>query len=776
MATSTSSAQSATSTNTLAPAPAPRSRKTRASATTRAKKTATAAKSTQTAEAVTSAPTPPAKSAPAAAATRARKTAKTTKMTQPTATAATAHSPALAQPPAAVAPLPAPFSTITRIPIVDVTPVIENGAWPAKAVEREAFPVQATIFREGHDLFGAECVLFDPHGHEVQTCPMVDVRPGEFRFEGWLTPQTTGDYTFAVRAWSDPIATWKHNAAVKIDNNQDINLVFLEGVALFKRAQMQMKRGSEARAILRDAIAVMSRKRMSAKVRLEAATSPEVTAALYQYPLREFPSESAHFKVRVEREAALVGSWYEMFPRTAGAHFDKAQDRWISGTFASAEKELERIAGMGFNIIYLTPIHPIGMTARKGRNNSLTALPGDPGSPYAIGSAEGGHDAIHPDLGTFADFDHFVARAHELGMEVALDIALQCSPDHPWVTQHPQWFTQRADGSIAYAENPPKKYQDIYPLNFDNDPEGIYQEVKRILELWLSHGVTMFRVDNPHTKPLSYWQRLFDEFHETHPEVVFLGEAHTNPPMMQTLAKVGFQQSYTYFPWRSEKKELEDYLWEVSRISDSHFRPCFWPTTHDVLTPFMQRGGVPAFAIRAVLAATGSPSWGIYSGYELAENIARPGSEEQIDNEKYEYKERDYEAAEANGIAQLLGKLNEIRSRHLALRRLRDLRIHPTSSDKIICFSKVSHPEESPDGSTDMVIVVVNMDPYASRDATINLDLSHFGAHPRWDGGPVLEVHDEMSGATFEWNQNPYVRLDPHGEVAHILSVKVINQ
>ncbi|MDD7687491.1 MAG: alpha-1,4-glucan--maltose-1-phosphate maltosyltransferase [Actinomycetaceae bacterium] len=691
-------------------------------------------------------------------------------------TAAGASAPSLTPPPAPIPPLPAPFSTITRIPIVDVTPVVENGAWPAKAVERESFPVQATIFREGHDLFGAECVLFDPHGHEVQTCPMVDVRPGEFRFEGWLTPQTTGDYTFAVRAWSDPIATWTHNASIKIDNDQDIDLVFREGVILFKRALAQMKRGSDARATLRDAIAVMNRKRMSAKVRLEAATSPEVTAALAQYPLRDFPSESAHFKVRVEREAALVGAWYEMFPRTAGAHFDAEHSRWISGTFASAEKDLERIAGMGFTVIYLTPIHPIGTTARKGRNNSLTALPDDPGSPYAIGSAEGGHDAIHPDLGTFADFDHFVARAHELGMEVALDIALQCSPDHPWVTQHPQWFTQRADGSIAYAENPPKKYQDIYPLNFDNDPEGIYQEVKRILELWLSHGVTMFRVDNPHTKPLSYWQRLFDEFHAIHPDVVFLGEAHTNPPMMQTLAKVGFQQSYTYFPWRTEKKELEDYLWEVARVSDSHFRPCFWPTTHDVLTPFMQRGGVPAFAIRAVLAATGSPSWGIYSGYELAENIARPGSEEQIDNEKYEYKERNYEAAQANGIAQLLGTLNEIRSRHLALRRLRDLRIHPTSSDKIICFSKVSHPEESSDGQRDMVIVVVNMDPYASRDATINLDLSHFGAHPRWDDGPVLEVYDEMSGATFEWNQHPYVRLDPHGAVAHILSVKVINQ
>ena len=665
------------------------------------------------------------------------------------------------------------YSPISRIPITDVTPVVENGTWPAKGVENEAFPVQATIFREGHDCFGAACVLFDADGTQVQEKLMVDVRPGEFRYEGWLTPKKPGDYTFAVRAWSDPISTWRHTADIKISNNQDIQLVFLEGIAVMKRAMNAMPRGSAERATIRDLISVMSKKRMSAKLKFEAATSAEVNAALATYPLRELLSESAHYKLRVEREAALVGSWYEIFPRTCGCYFDSEKDMWISGTFKTAEKELERIAAMGFNVIYLTPINPIGTTARKGRNNTLTALPGDPGSPYAIGSSEGGHDAIHPDLGTFEDFDHFVARAHELGMEVALDIALQCSPDHPWVTEHPEWFTARADGTIAYAENPPKKYQDIYPLNFDNDPEGIYQEIKRVLEVWISHGVTMFRIDNPHTKPLNYWQRLFEEFHQIHPDITFMGEAHTNPPMMQTLGKAGFQQSYTYFPWRNEKKELEDYLWEVSRISDSHFRPCFWPTTHDVLTPYMQRGGVPAFAIRAVLAATGSPCWGIYSGYELAENIARPGSEEQIDNEKYEYKMRDYESAQANGISQLLGTLNEIRNKHLALRRLRDLRIHPTTSDKVICFSKVTQPEESPDGNVDMVLVVVNIDPYASRDAVINLDLSHFGTSARWDSAPVLEVYDEMNGETYEWNQNPYVRLDPHGQVAHILSVKV---
>ena len=673
-------------------------------------------------------------------------------------------------------PQPAPFAPITRIPIVDVSPVVENGAWPAKGAENEAFPVQATIFREGHDLFGAEAVLFDPRGREVQTAPMVNVAPGLFRYEGWLTPHTTGDFTFAVRAWSDPVATWRHNAEIKIDVNQDIPLVFAEGVLLYKRAMMRMPRGSQHRAAMRDAIAIMDRKRLSAKVRYEAATSDAVNAALAAHPLRDYVSESAHYNLRVERIATLESSWYEIFPRTVGAYYDRDADRWVSGTLRTAAADLDRIAGMGFDVIYLTPIHPIGTTNRKGKNNSLSAVLGDPGSPYAIGSEAGGHDAIHPDLGTFEDFDYFVSRARELNMEVAIDIAFQCSPDHPWITEHPEWFTKRADGTIAFAENPPKKYQDIYPLNFDNDPEGIYHEIVRILELWIKHGVTIFRVDNPHTKPLNFWQRLFDEFHARHPEIIFLGEAHTNPPMMQTLGKVGFQQSYTYFPWRNEKKELEDYLWEVSRVSDSHFRPHFWPTTHDILTPYMQRGGVPAFAIRAVLAATGSPSWGIYSGYELVENIARPGSEEQIDNEKYEYKERDFAAAESNGIAQLLGKLNDIRSRHLALRRLRNIRINPTSSDKVIAFTKVTQPEESPDGSVDMVIVVVNMDPYASRDATIYLDLSAFGVTPRWDGGPVLEVFDEMSGETYLWNDHPYVRLDPHGQVAHILSVKVLPQ
>ena len=501
--------------------------------------------------------------------------------------------------------------------------------------------------------------------------------------------------------------------------------------------------------------------------------SSRVRLIFRDHPLRDLLDSSRVYPLDVARTKALAGAWYEIFPRSAGA-FQRPDGTWVSGTLAGAAKELPRIAGMGFDVVYLTPVHPIGTTNRKGRNNTLVAKPGDPGSPYAIGSSEGGHDAIHPELGTFKDFDYFVKQAKRHGMEVALDVALQCSPDHPWLTEHPEWFTARADGTIAYAENPPKKYQDIYPLNFDNDPEGIYREIKRILELWVSHGVTIFRVDNPHTKPLAFWQRLLSEFRTEHPDVLFLAEAFTAPPMLQGLGAAGFHQSYTYFAWRTEKKEIEDYLWELARQSDDRVRPAFWPTTHDILTPYMQRGGLAAFSIRAVLAATGSPTWGIYSGYELVENIARPGAEEQVDNEKYEFKVRDWKAAEYNGIAHLLGNLNAIRSRHTALRRLREIVINPTSNDKVISFTRYARPEETPDGKPDAVITVLNLDPYATRDAEVYLDLGPFGVFPRWDGGAILEVTDELSGQTFRWNEHPYVRLDPRGQCAHILSAKAL--
>ncbi|USR79738.1 alpha-1,4-glucan--maltose-1-phosphate maltosyltransferase [Arcanobacterium pinnipediorum] len=666
------------------------------------------------------------------------------------------------------------IQAVSRIPIVEVSPQLLDGTCPVKATINESFPVRATVFREGHDKFAATAVLVDDAGNIVDQTLMRDVAPGLFRFEGWLTPQRTGAHHFYIQAWSDPYATWLHNAEIKIPAGIDIDLVFAEAEIIFNQAIKGTPARSAERAIIKDALNVITKKRALPEVKLAAARSAQLQAALAKYPVKELLSHSAHYPVFVDRERALVGSWYEIFPRSIGAKQDPETGQWISGTLRTAAKDLDRIAGMGFDVVYLTPIHPIGSTNRKGRNNTLNAQPGDPGSPYAIGSADGGHDAIEPALGTFEDFDAFVAHAHKLGMEVAMDLALQCSPDHPWVTEHPQWFTTRADGTIAYAENPPKKYQDIYPLNFDNDPEGIYQEIKRILQLWVSHGVSIFRVDNPHTKPVSFWQRLLAEFRQLHPEVIFLAEAFTNPPMMQTLGTVGFHQSYTYFAWRNERQEIEEYLTEVSHESAHRLRPAFWPTTHDILTPYMQRGGIPAFAIRAILAATGSPTWGIYNGYELVENIARPGAEEQVDNEKYEYKPRDYAVAEHNGMAVLLTMLNDIRAKHPALRRLRNVTINPTSDEKIVSFTKIARPEEAPDGHGDAVIVVLNLDPYASREASVYLDLSPFGISPRWDNGPLLEVTDEMNGQTYLWNEAPYVRLDPHGQVAHILSVKVL--
>jgi starch synthase (maltosyl-transferring) len=489
-------------------------------------------------------------------------------------------------------------------------------------------------------------------------------------------------------------------------------------------------------------------------------------AVLAQYPVRDMITRSARYPVIVHRQRALYGAWYEFFPRSEGVEIDPMGYREPrSGTFRSAARRLDAIADMGFDVVYLPPIHPIGTTARKGANNALQAAPGDPGSPWAIGGPEGGHDAIHPDLGTLADFDAFVGLTRELGMEVAIDLALQTSPDHPWVTEHPEWFTKRADGRIAYAENPPKKYQDIYPLNFDNDPGGIYTEVNRIVRQWMAHGVRIFRVDNPHTKPLSFWERLLADIARTDPDVLFLAEAFTRPAMMQALAEIGFHQSYTYFTWRNSSAELSDYLRELSGPAAAYMRPNFFANTPDILHEYLQHGGPPAFKIRAVLASMLSPSWGIYSGYELSEGTpVRPGSEEYLDSEKYQYRPRDWELAQQGpaGIAPYIARLNAIRKAHPALHWLRNLRFHHVDQPELICFSKRDPQEE------DTVLVIVNLDPHQPREATVWLDLPALGLESNAD----FVVTDELSGQSFRWGQANYVRLDPGYEPAHIFQVK----
>ncbi|CAM5443164.1 Alpha-1,4-glucan:maltose-1-phosphate maltosyltransferase 2 [Streptomyces fumanus] len=418
---------------------------------------------------------------------------------------------------------------------------------------------------------------------------------------------------------------------------------------------------------------------------------------------------------------------------------------------------------MGFDVVYLPPIHPIGTTHRKGPNNTLTAGPGDVGVPWAIGSPEGGHDAVHPDLGTLEDFDDFVARARDLGLEIALDFALQCSPDHPWVDKHPEWFHHRADGTIAYAENPPKKYQDIYPIAFDADMDGLVNETLRVLRHWMAHGVRIFRVDNPHTKPVVFWERVIAAVNADDPDVIFLAEAFTRPAMMRTLAQIGFQQSYTYFTWRNTKQELTEYLTELSGETAAYMRPNFFANTPDILHAYLQHGGRPAFEARAVLAATLSPTWGIYSGYELCENTPlREGSEEYLDSEKYQLKPRDWEAAAREGrtLAPLITRLNAIRRAHPALHRLRNLRFHRTDNDALIAYSKRSGP--------DAVLVVVNLDPHHTQEATISLDMPQLGL----DWHESVPVRDELTGETYHWGRTNYVRLEPGRAPAHVFHVQ----
>ncbi len=657
--------------------------------------------------------------------------------------------------------------SIGRIPVVSVGPSLEEGRWPARATVGEAVPITATVFREGHDLEGATAVVTTPSG-TIETLRMKAVNWGLSLYRANYIPKVEGDYTFRVEGWSDPVGTWAHAAEVKIKAGIDVHLMLDEGVQVLTRAINEVTRTQSQQQLLKDAVTALTDKRRSPEARLAPALSDEVADVLTMAPLRDWVSASSEYPLRVQRERALVSSWYEIFPRSEGAVYSKKTGTWKSGTFSTAAKRLPAIAEMGFDVVYLTPIHPIGMTHRKGRNNSLAAEPGDPGSPYAIGAAEGGHDAIHPDLGTMRTFTNFVEKAHELGLEVALDLALQCSPDHPWVTDHPQWFTTRADGTIAYAENPPKKYQDIYPLNFDNDPEGIYRAVRDVVQVWIDAGVTLFRVDNPHTKPLEFWEWMIADVAKDHPDVIFLSEAFTRPAMMHTLAKIGFHQSYTYFTWRQNAEEMGDYLTEVAGDSSFYMRPNFWPTTHDILTPDMQRGGTPLHKARAVIAATGSPSYGIYSGYELVENVARPGAEEHIDNEKYEYKARDWSTADKYGIVELLTTLNAARRQHPALRALRGLTVQRTNNPAILCFTKHLDADQTMTGQPDTVIVAVSLDPDVVQDATITLDMSALGL----DDDKKFVVHDVLTDTSFTWGREFYVRLDPAHTMAHVAGVR----
>ncbi len=676
-----------------------------------------------------------------------------------------------------------------RIPITDVSPVVDCGRRPVKTVPGETFRVAATVFREGHDAVNCNIVLRDPEGQRGAYTPMRPGPPGTDRWYADVAADRPGLWSYTIEAWSDPVGTWRHNASVKVEaatagrggdplgigpppaappqiTEQDLELVLEEGAQLFERASRDIP--VRYRGLFADVVRALRDASRPAPARLAAATAPEVSEVLRGRPLRDRVTASPRFALQVDRERALFGSWYEFFPRSEGARFDEETQTWRPGTFATAAKRLAAIAAMGFDVVYLPPIHPIGTTHRKGKNNTLVAQPGDPGSPWAIGAPEGGHDAIHPDLGSFDDFDAFVAEARRHGLEIALDLALQCSPDHPWVKEHPEWFTIRPDGTIAYAENPPKKYQDIYPINFNKDPMGIYAEVLRVIRLWVSHGVRAFRVDNPHTKPVDFWEYVLADVRRTDPDVIFLSEAFTRPAMLQALAKVGFHQSYTYFTWRNSKEDLQSYLRELAGETSHFLRPNLFVNTPDILHAYLQYGGWPAFKIRAVLAAMAAPAWGMYSGYELYEHVAvRPGSEEYLDSEKYQYKPRNWD--QPDSLAPYIGRLNEIRRAHPALHELRNLRFHEANNDAVIIFSKRSGRSAGggAHGPEDLVLVVVNLDPHGTREATVTLDMPELGM----DWSDSFAVRDELTGAIYWWRQHNYVRLDPFVEPTHIFTV-----
>ena len=654
--------------------------------------------------------------------------------------------------------------------MIDVQPALEGGAWPVISVVDEEFVVTATVFREGHDAVNASVVLTDPAG-AAHVLPMRCTNPGLMTWEATVAADRVGRWTYRVEGWSDPYGTWEHDAPIKVRAGVDVEVMLEEGARLMERARDGVRRPESGAALLSAAAGRLRDAALTAEERLSAGLDQGVRAELLARPLRDMVSPSPDYPWLVERERALYGAWYEFFPRSEGCRYDPATKTWTTGTLRTAAERLPAIAGMGFDVIYLTPVHPIGTINRKGPNNTLDAGPDDPGSPYAIGSKDGGHDAIEPTLGTFADFDHFVAQARANGLEVALDIALQCAPDHPWVTEHPEWFTTRADGTIAYAENPPKKYQDIYPLNFDNDPAGIYAEVRRVIQVWIDHGVTIFRVDNPHTKPVEFWQWLIDDVAAAHPEVIWLAEAFTKPPMMKTLAKVGFQQSYTYYAWRNQRWELEEYCRELAGEAASYMRPSFWPTTHDILTPYMQYGGPTAWKLRAALAATLVPTYGIYAGYELIESVPRPGVEEQIDNEKYEFKDRRWRDYEPGGpkagqlwMADYLRTINEIRHEHPALHWLRNLRFHGADDENVIAFSK----RRVQGGRDDTILVVANLDPHTTRETWLRLDMPALGL----DWGVGFVAKDLITGSSWQWGQDAFVRLGRDTEPVHIVSVR----
>jgi len=631
-----------------------------------------------------------------------------------------------------------------RIVILSPEPVLDGGRYAPKRTVGEAVDVRATIFADGHDVLRAVVKAKAPQSRKWVERPLVHVDKhldGD-TYEGAFAVDGLGRWQWSIEAWIDRFASWREELSRKVASGQhDLAGELSEGVVLLQSAAERAKSGSD-RKLIKHAIATLTDAEAPEEAKHDAALGPELAAAVDRYPDRtESATIETPFEVDVDRPLARFGSWYELFPRS-----------W--GGFAGTTEAIPQIAALGFDVLYLTPIHPIGLTNRKGANNALTAGPDDPGSPWAIGmKGVGGHEAVHPELGTLEDFAALVATATAHEMDVAIDFAIQCSADHPWLTEHPEWFHRRPDGSLKFAENPPKKYQDIYNVNFQcEDWKGLWNALLEVVLLWVERGVKVFRVDNPHTKPIAFWEWMIAEVRAKHPDVVFLAEAFTRRAVMRTLAKAGFNQSYTYFTWQQSRWEIEQYVGELAYVSEDYFRPNFFANTPDILTEQLQHGGRAAFESRLVLAATLSPTYGIYSGYEWVEHTAvKPGSEEYLDSEKYAIKERTLDGAPLLGLVRLL---NEARRAHPALQHLSNITFLDTRNDGLIAYIKQHEG--------DAVLAVVCLDPQWAQEGLVHVP-DHLGL-PH-----AFQVQDLLDGSRYDWHVGDnFVRLAPGDRQAHL--------
>ncbi|WP_207426102.1 alpha-1,4-glucan--maltose-1-phosphate maltosyltransferase [Pedobacter sp. SYSU D00535] len=642
-----------------------------------------------------------------------------------------------------------------RVIITNVSPAIEGGQFPAKAAIHEEVIISADIFSDGHDEVGAAVLVRLKDQDNWTELPMKFVINDHW--EAILQPEQLGFYQFQVKGWIDHYTTWKKGLVKKFDANQDIRVELLIGAELLEKT---LATSSESDKAALQQYASRLRGDESPDLLVALATSNEVAQLMYRLRDKTLDTLYPHiFDVEIERKKAGFSSWYEFFPRSAAAEPGK------HGTFKDAARLLPRVAKMGFDVIYFPPIHPIGEINRKGKNNSLVAEPGEPGSPWAIGNRLGGHKDIHPELGSLADFKDLLEQAKAYDIEIAMDIAYQCAPDHPYVKEHPQWFKWRPDGTVQYAENPPKKYEDILPINFESeDWENLWQELKSVIDYWIEQGVSIFRVDNPHTKAFPFWQWMIGEVRKAHPEIIFLAEAFTRPRIMERLAKIGFSQSYTYFTWRNTKYELEEYITELTKTERRYyFRPNFWPNTPDILPPFLTYGGENAHILRLLLAATMSANYGLYGPvYEFGLNTPRPGKEEYIDNEKYEIWHWDWD--KYTRIKDIITRINRIRKEHSAFHTTYNLELISTSNDQIFCFAKIDKK------SGQHFIVVANLDVHNTQGAHVQVPLNLLGLTA---GQPYL-VHDLLSGSRYRWVDDwNYVELNPFEMPVHVFRVEL---